>query len=1097
VFLFHQKTLNQELLTFNFPVDLKSRHQFVLQWIQTLDQGTLDQVKEVSLHGQFFQDFFQNILGYRSVIEGAGKTWEIHSESTISDGGGVADGAIGFFNAIENDKGKVKLQGKIIAPIELKGSKTDLDRPLSGKKETPVDQGWRYANYTPNCQWVIVSNYREIRLYQLSKTPAYYEQFFLQDLADIENFKRFYFIFCRQNFLASSSNATSKIDNLFIQSNEAEELVTKELYQNYRRLRIDLLDHFRRNSPSSVPNWEMILIEKAQKTLDRLLFIAFCEDRGLLPKKTIRKAHDFKNPYYPRPIWDNYKRVFQWVNQGNEDPPISGYNGGLFKNDSLLDEVLNVPDSLYSEMNQLTRFDFETEVSVDILGRIFEQSVTDLEELRAVAQGEKYDEKKGKRKTQGVFYTPAFITQYIVQKALGKYLDQKEQELREQFFQGVPNSQQEILFWKTYRDHILQQTKIIDPSCGSGAFLIAAYNYLLRQYERVNLALVSFNETSINRTEINQIILKKNLYGVDLSPESVEITKLSLWLQTAEIGKQLTDLENNIKVGNSIIDNTEVHSLAFNWQAEFAEVFSRGGFDVVIGNPPYVRQELLSSYKPYLQQTYDSYDGVADLYTYFYEKGLKILKSDGILSYIVTNKWLRSRYGEALRKFFVENTIVEQIVDFGHAPIFEDADTFPCIIVAKKVLKEAVIPRRSPVLICPVPRNKLKDINLSQYVDQEGFSVEWSRFSEQAWSLESPQVDVLMQKIKNMGIPLKEFTGVKPYRGILTGFNEAFCINEETKNKLIQADPKCAEIIKPYLRGQDIKRWSPEWQNLWIILMKSSSDYTWDWSNNKENAEEIFKNQYPSLYIYLKSFEEKLCKRQDKGRYWWELRSCAYYDLFIQSKIIWKDLSTYSEFCFDETGIFTNDLCFIFQSSDQWLLAVLNSPLMWYYLSKTTIHGLNETLRLKNIYTETISIANPTEQIRAEAEELTTQLISLNKTNQQTYRDISNWLKSEQNIDKLGQKLEKFNQLTQEDFIAAIKKRKPKSEQALNVTALRAVKDVYNEYTPIINARQIEAKKLEQRLSDLVNQAYQLTPEEIDLMWRTAPPRMPISVPEN
>jgi len=284
---------------------------------------------------------------------------------------------------------------------------------------------------------------------------------------------------------------------------------------------------------------------------------------------------------------------------------------------------------------------------------------------------------------------------------------------------------------------------------------------------------------------------------------------------------------------------------------------------------------------------------------------------------------------------------------------------------------------------------------------------------------------------------------------------------------------------------------------LWIILIKSSSDHTWDWSNNKENAEIIFKNQYPSIYIHLKSFEEKLCKRQDKGRYWWELRSCAYYDLFIQPKIIWKDLSTYSEFCFDETGIFTNDLCFIFQSSDQWLLAVLNSLLMWYYLSKTTIHGLNETLRLKNIYTETIPIANPTEQIRLEAEELTTQLMILNKTNQQTYRDISDWLKSEQNIDKLGQKLEKFNQLTQEEFIAEIKKRKSKSEQSLNVTALRAVKDVYNEYTPIINARQIEAKKLEQRLSDLVNQAYQLTPEEIDLMWRTAPPRMPISAPEN
>ena len=1077
MFLFHQKTLNKELLTFNFPPDLKGRHQLVLQWIQTLDQGTLDQVKEVSLHGQFFQDFFQSILGYRSVIEGAGKTWEIHSESTISDGGGVADGAIGFFNAIENDKGKVKLQGKIIAPIELKGSKTDLDRPLSGKKETPVDQGWRYANYTPNCQWVIVSNYREIRLYQLSKTPAYYEQFFLKDLADIENFKRFYFIFCRQNFLASSSNATSRIDNLFDQSNDEEKSITEKLYQNYRRLRIDLLDHFRRNSPSSVPNWDMILIEKAQKTLDRLLFIAFCEDRRLLPDKTIRKAHDFSDPYYPRPIWHNYKRVFQWVDQGNEDPPISGYNGGLFKHDALLDEVLNVPNSLCSEMNQLTRFDFETEVSVDILGRIFEQSVTDLEELRAVAKGEKYDEKKGKRKTQGVFYTPAFITQYIVQRALGKYLDQKEQELREQSFQGVPNSQQEILFWKTYRDNILQKTKIIDPSCGSGAFLIAAYNYLLRQYERVNLALASFNETPLNRTEINQIILKKNLYGVDLSPESVEITKLSLWLQTAEMGKQLTDLENNIKAGNSIIDDAQVHSLAFNWQAAFPEVFSQGGFDVVIGNPPYVRQELLSPYKSYLQANYDSYDGVADLYTYFYEKGLKILKSDGILSYIVTNKWLRSGYCEALRKFFVENTIVDQIVDFCHAPIFEDADTFPCIIVAKKVLKEAVIPKESPVLICPVPRNKLKDINLSQYVDQEGFSVEWSRFSEQAWSLESPQVDLLMQKIKNIGISLKDFLGEKPVYGIKTGLNEAFLIDENTKNKLIQSDPKCAEIIKPYLRGQDIKRWSHEWQGLWIIL-----------GHHKLNID-----QYPSVKAHLNLYREKLEKRAGK-QLWWQLQAdLASYSTFLHPKIVYADITWKPQFAIVNEPMYLINTAYLCSTADLYLLSILNSPLMWCYMWRGAAHGKDEALRIISSFAETIPIAPPTDELRSEIEPLVTKLIELTKANQQTYRDISDWLKSEQNIDKLGQKLEKFNQLTKEEFITEIKKRKPKSEQSLNVTALRAVKDVYNEYTPIINTRQIEVKKLEQRLSDLVNQAYQLTPEEIDLMWRTAPPRMPIS----
>ena len=176
---------------------------------------------------------------------------------------------------------------------------------------------------------------------------------------------------------------------------------------------------------------------------------------------------------------------------------------------------------------------------------------------------------------------------------------------------------------------------------------------------------------------------------------------------------------------------------------------------------------------------------------------------------------------------------------------------------------------------------------------------------------------------------------------------------------------------------------------------------------------------------------------------------------------------------------------------------MLNSPLLWSFIFRNLPHKKDEAIAMDAVYVESLPIAPPKDEIRSQVEPIVTRLIELTKANQQTYRDISDWLQSEQNIDKLGQKLEKFNQLTQEEFITEIKKRKPKSEQALNVTALRAVKEVYNEYTPIINARQIEAQKLEHRLSDLVNQAYQLTPEEIDLMWRTAPPRMPISVPEN
>ncbi|MEG3870039.1 Eco57I restriction-modification methylase domain-containing protein [Microcoleus sp. Z1_B5] len=1115
--LFHSKTLNTALRAFSFPQDMEVRRQKLGTWIAALKTGTLDEIKEVSLHGSFINDIFQDILGYCSVIQGAGKAWEINAEQTISDGGGSADGAIGFFTAAGNPKGKVKLQGKVIAPIELKGAKNDLDRPASGRSESAVDQGWRYANYTPDCRWIIVSNYRELRLYHTNKTPAYYEQFFLADLADIEAFKRFYFLLCRRNFLPKNQEQTgSVIDRLLKDSDEAQEEITNKLYQEYKAIRLALVKHFRFSGPQDIPNRDRVLIEKAQKTLDRVLFIAFCEDKGLLPRNTLSNAHDHKDQYNPRLIWENYQSVFRWVDVGNDDPPVPGYNGGLFKFDPVLDVQLTVPNPLCSLLNKLTRFDFDTEVSVDILGHIFEQSVTDLEELNAETTGQEYNQKKGKRKTQGVFYTPAFITQYIVEVSLGGYLQRREQELRDLFLISEvaevsvqPPKKTAIKFWKAYRDEVLQKTRVIDPACGSGAFLIAAFDYLMQQYERVDRELnaLGCKPKDGNSLEFDRSILSNNLYGVDLLPESAEITKLSLWLKTAQAGKTLTYLDDNIKAGNSIVADSNVADTAFDWQAEFPQIFADGGFDVVLGNPPYVRQELLSPIKPYLQANYESYNGVADLYTYFYELGLNILKPKGVLSYIVTNKWLRSGYGEPLRKFFASQGLLEQIIDFGHAPIFEEADTFPCIVAVRKPNASLCISEteseiepgksepNSPVIVCPVPREDIANINLTQYVQQHGYQISRNRFTANAWSLEPPAVDELMQKIQRVGFPLKDFAGVKPLYGIKTGFNEAFLIDEATKNSLVQADPKSAEIIKPYLRGQDIKRWSPEWANLWIILLKSSSDSVWPWSKANDQAEEIFAQTFPSVYKYMKPMQEKLSKRSDQGRYWWELRSCAYYNIFQEPKIITQDLATYSWFCILDQEVYPVNTCYLWPTGNLYMLGWLCSPITWWICHHILQKGINDTLRMFREQVETLPIAPPTDSIRAEVELIVSRLIEIAKTNQQTHRDVLHWLEITYLIDKLGQKLEDFSALSFAEFVAEIRKRMPKTKSSdpLGVAGLKAVRETYNEYAPAIQSRKAEALRLEHRLSDLVNQAYGLTPEEIDLMWKTAPPRMPIA----
>ncbi len=540
--LFNRKILDHAVSQFVFPADLDQRHQKILQWVASLESGTLYQVKEVALHGDFLRDIFQDVLGYRSMIAGGGKTWEIAAEETISNGGGSADGAIGFFSGRETTKGKVKLEGQVIAPIELKGAKVDLDRQKAG--ESPVDQGWRYANHSLGCRWVIVSNYVETRIYHTTKSTAFFETFLLEELKELEPFKRFYFLLCRQNFLPLKAGQESRIDRLLKESESRQEEVTEDLYAEYKNIRELLVNDFIRLQQTEV-NQELVLIEKAQKLLDRVLFIAFCEDQGLLPRNTLKNAYDAKNPYVPMTVWELFKQLFRWVDRGNSEPPIAGYNGGLFAHDPVLDEVLTVPDSRCEMLANLTRFEFDTDVSADVLGRIFEQSITDLEALKAEKTGQKYDkaeQKKGKRKTQGVYYTPAWVTQYIVSTAIGGYLSRREAELQ---------SADEGKFWLAYRDQVLKKVRVVDPACGSGAFLIAALDFLRREHERVNRQLAVLGIEGEDAVTIDKHILTQNLFGVDLSPESVEITKLSLWLKTAMPGKTLTNLDANVRFGNS------------------------------------------------------------------------------------------------------------------------------------------------------------------------------------------------------------------------------------------------------------------------------------------------------------------------------------------------------------------------------------------------------------------------------------------------------------------------------------------------------------------------------------------------------------------
>jgi hypothetical protein len=540
----------------------------------------------------------------------------------------------------------------------------------------------------------------------------------------------------------------------------------------------------------------------------------------------------------------------------------------------------------------------------------------------------------------------------------------------------------------------------------------------------------------------------------------------------------------------------------FHWELEFPEVFfdhaghpkgPDAGFTAMLGNPPYLRQEQFSLLKSYLNATYQTYHGMADLYVYFYEQGLRLLRAGGRMAYIVTNKWMRAGYGEPLRAFFAKAGALERVIDFGHAPIFEDADVFPCILVLEKpaASPEDIDSPERQVQVVQFPREELGRVSLERYIREHSHPLPHSRFGRTAWTLETSTVDDLLAKIRRVGVKLSEFASVKPFYGIKTGLNEAFLIDTPTRARLIKADPRSDEIIKPFLRGQDIKRWFPEWAGLWMIVLKSSGDYAWPWSRaaDEASAEQVFQQTYPSLHGHMKALEEKLRKRSDRGRYWWELRSCAYYKVFEQAKIIYQVIQFHPAYSLDAEGHLSNDKTFFLPKADSYILAVLNSPLMWWHNWRYLPHMKDEALNPAVWLLETLPIAPPSEAIQAEVEPVVARLIKIAQANLETRQVTLDWLRTRFGLESPGVVLENLARLDQQTFLAEVGKRLPKT--ALTPATIKDLTQGYHSQTTPWRERLAEAAELEQRLDALVNSAYGLTPEEMAVLKETAPPRMP------
>jgi hypothetical protein len=408
----------------------------------------------------------------------------------------------------------------------------------------------------------------------------------------------------------------------------------------------------------------------------------------------------------------------------------------------------------------------------------------------------------------------------------------------------------------------------------------------------------------------------------------------------------------------------------FHWEIEFPEVFfeftgvdgrriqhrdrieaGSAGFDAIVGNPPYVRQETLKPLKPYLKATFQTYDSTNDLYVYFQEVEVRNLRAQGRMGMIVANKWMRSGYGESLRGYLRRVAQPLEVIDFGHSPIFPDADTFPCILLVVKrpspIAARAQTPDDEEMVACEVPRDCWDaNMDLIAYVNTAHHLIPTKLLRDEGWSLEPTPVQLLLERIRSVGEPLREYVGHCPLMGLKTGLNEAFIIDAATRDRLVREDERSIEVIRPLLRGRDAARWKNRDSGSFLITIPSSENAEWPWSEAGARSEDVFRKSYPAIYRHFLPFKEDLIKRQDQGRFFWELRSCDYMDRFDEPKIAYQDLAWFSEFAREDSGCVANNTVYFIPTDDPALLAVLNSPLLWWYMWRTAQHGKDEVLRL-------------------------------------------------------------------------------------------------------------------------------------------------------
>ena len=1082
--LFNQKLLIQKAQEEINLSDYFEKRKILNNWINSLEKGILSKSKEEEFQGEFLNDIFSLILGAINKSSGNDE-WNLQRESKTRIDGQKADGVIGFFDV--NGKDDVR------AVIELKGPTISLDQrqKRSGDTRTPVEQAFNYApKYGKNCQWVIVSNYKEIRLYR-SNDMTEYEVFFLENLKDDLEFQKFIYILSFEALVGTVNKKAKALElSEEYQKNQIE--IEKKFYNEYRNIRLHIFENMKENNSETDEN---TLLEKVQKLLDRFLFICFCEDKGLLEKDffntILKKGKDFGS------IFDIFTIFCNWINLGNPKENISHFNGGLFKNDDVLNS-LNIDDKVFEELKKISDYDFDSDLNVNILGHIFEQSISDIEELKKSISGEEFDQKKSKRKKDGIFYTPQYITKYIVENSIKNWLDDKRKELGEDDLPKLnekdyifdiakknytKNYRKHIEFWQQYREAV-RNIKIIDPACGSGAFLITAFEFLLNYNKYLDDKIFDLVGTSDLFSDRTKKILQNNIFGVDLNKESVEITKLSLWLKTADKNKTLASLENNIKCGNSLIDDPEIAgNLAFNWEKEFPEIFANGGFDIVVGNPPYVKEDIGKNAFNGLHQ-HLCYQGKMDLWYFFGWLALTISKKESAyISFIAPNNWITNDGASKFRNKINDCATIFEYIDFNNFMIFEEAQIQTMIYIMKNDNKlEKYKFKYSKIL-----NNKIAKEEIMHFLQKlennnfEYFDVDINRvdYKDKLFNFNSEKNRNVLNKIKaNANFYLKKeeiFSGIDIGQDFINAKSleilgddfkigdGIFNLSEEEYNSYNFFNNE-KEIIKPFYTTKEVNRYYFNKKNkYWVIYTTSKF----------KNPQEII--DYPNIKKHLDKFSKVITS--DNKPY--GLHRARNEEIFKGEKILSIRKHERPAFSYVTLDTYVNRTFNIIKTDRvnlKYLLVLLNSKLTKFWLKeKGKMQGDIFQVDITPITSIPLIIVSKDQEAFISLSE---KMLSLNRELQDLSQKFQRMLLRKFDLEKLSTKLQEWYLLDFSDFIKELKRLKIK----LSLSQESEWEEYFLEEKSKAIAIDSEIKNTDKEIDSMVYRLYDLTDEEIKII---------------